>query len=104
MVQEEKYCEAFNRLNMLFLHLAYNMTYDQVCVNRYSAFTLSSSLDWISKTKYLIDEIIEGIGGEGFGISASNYGISISVSFGTGKISTQSTSKADGRPKKESML
>lgn len=87
---EKKYWEAFNRLNMLFLHLGSQITFDEVCARRYTACTVFSSLDWISKNKPLIDEIIQGIGGDGYGISTSNFGISISVSFGSGIIGIQS--------------
>lgn len=91
LAQERKYWEAFNRLNMLFIHLTTQITFDEVSARRYTAFVMSSSLDWLSKNKPLIDDIVNGIGGDGYGIATSNFGISISVSFGSGTIGTQST-------------
>lgn len=95
---EKKYWEAFNRLNMLFLHLGSEITFDEVYARRYTACTISSCLDWISKNKPLIDEIVQGIGGEGYGVSTSNFGVSISVSFGSAAISVPSAGGSLKRP------
>jgi hypothetical protein len=93
LAEEGNYWEAFNRLNMLFIHLTTQITHDEVYMHRYTAFVMSSSLEWVSRNKPIIDEIVEGIGGEGYGMSTSNFGISISVSFGSGTVGTQSTGR-----------
>ncbi|MFC1953915.1 hypothetical protein ACFLWR_07325 [Chloroflexota bacterium] len=94
LVSEQKYWEAFNRLNLMFLYFTSEFMVDDVYPRRYSAFVNSASIDWIAKNKQLIDDIVQGIGGEGYGISTSYYGVSISVSFGSGSISTQQSTKA----------
>lgn len=92
MVDEKKYWEAFNRLNLLFMHQSNDLEYDFNRGNR--PFQMSSMLDWISQNKSIIDEIVQGIGGDGYGISPSNSGVSMSVSFGSGNIGAPPSRKA----------
>ena len=90
MVDEKQYWEAFNRLNLLFMHQNHEL---EIISGGKRPFQVSSMLDWISQNKSLIDEIVQGIGGDGYGISPSNYGISMSVSFGTGNIGAPTLKK-----------
>ena len=51
---------------------------------RQTPFTMYALLEWVSNNKELIDTIIQGIGGEGYGISISTYGMNLLVSFSSG--------------------
>ncbi len=102
LVAEAKYWEAFKRLNLLFMHITNDLEHDFMRGNR--PFQVAALLNWIAENKFLIDEIVDGIGAEGYGISPAIYGVSMSVSFGTGVTEAHSTTQAVGRPKKVSML
>ena len=102
LVTKAEYWEAFKRLNLVFMHVASELEHDFMRRNR--PFQVATLLDWIAENKSLIDEIVDGIGAEGYGISPALYGVSMSVSFGTGVTEAQSTTQAVGRPKKASML
>jgi hypothetical protein len=99
---EANYWEAFKRLNLVFMHVTSELEHDFMRGNR--PFQVAALLDWIAENKSLIDKIVDGIGAEGYGISPTIYGVSLSVSFGTGVIEEQSITQAVGRAKKASML
>ena len=99
---EANYWEAFKRLNLVFMHVTSDLEHDFMRGNR--PFQVAALLDWIAENKSLIDEIVDGIGAESYGISPAIYGVSISVSFSVGVIEAQSTTQAVGRLKKVSML
>ena len=102
LVTEEEYWEAFKRLNLVFMHVTSDLEHDFMRGNR--PFQVAALLDWIAENKSLVDEIVDGIGAEGYEISPAIYGVSMSVSFNTGVIEAQSTTQAVGRPKKASQL
>ena len=93
LLQEEKYWDAFKRLNLMFLYQSSQL--ESEVRNNNNQRTMPSImyalLDWISNNKGLIDEIVQGIGGDGYGISTSTYGINISVSFSSGNASNISS-------------
>lgn len=90
LVQEEKYWEAFNRLNYLLLYCSHQLEPGESRDGtRNTPHTTYALLEWIAANKQLIDEIVQGIEGDGYGISTSLYGVSISVSFGSGGIGAQ---------------
>ena len=85
MVDEEKYWEAFNRLNLMLLFCSHELEPGELrdgTIN--TPQTMYALLEWVSNNKELIDTIIQGIGGEGYGISTSIYGMNLSVSFSSG--------------------
>lgn len=84
LVKENKYWEAFNRLNSLFLFYSDHFEIDGT--RRQRPIIIPALLDWIAKNKKLIDSIVQGIEGDGYGISSSTFGVSISVSFGSGGV------------------
>jgi len=85
LVQDKKYWEAFNRLNLLFLYCSQELEPgEDRDGTKNSQYIMYALLEWISNNKELIDTIIQGIGGEGYGISTSIYGMNLSVSFSSG--------------------
>lgn len=96
LVKEDKYWEAFNRLNSLFLYYSDHLEHEGTRGHR--PIMIPALIEWIAKNKNLIDDIVQGIGGDGYGISSSTLGVSISVSFGSGGVVAQApgrtTSKA----------
>ena len=86
LLQEEKYWDAFKRLNLMFLYQSSQLEAEvrNGGAPRTMPSTMYALLDWISENKSLIDNIVQGIGGDGYGISTSTYGMNISVSFSSG--------------------
>jgi len=85
MVDEGKHWEAFNRLNLLLLFCSHELEPGESRDGtQRTPFTMYALLEWVSNNKELIDTIIQSIGGEGYGISTSIYGMNLSVSFSSG--------------------
>lgn len=85
LVHEEKYWEAFKRLNLMFLYFSHQLEPGESRDGTHNTpHTMYALLEWISNNKELIDEIVQGIGGDGYGISTSIYGMNMSVSFSSG--------------------
>jgi len=85
-LQEKKYWDAFKRLNLMFLYQSSQLEAEvrNGGAPRNMPITMYALLDWVSDNKELIDEIVQGIDGDGYGISTSTYGINVSVSFPSG--------------------
>jgi len=85
MVDEGKHWEAFNRLNLLLLLCSHELENGEARDGtKNTPYIMKALLEWVSNSKELIDTIIQGIGGEGYGISTSIYGMNLSVSFSSG--------------------
>lgn len=85
LIEEEQYWEAFNRLNYIFLCCSQELENgDYRDGTRNTPYVMHALIEWTSSNKKLIDSIIRGIGGDGYGISTSIYGMNFSVSFSTG--------------------
>lgn len=85
LVHEEKYWEAFKRLNLMFLYFSHQLEPGGSGAGTHNTpHTMYALLEWISNNKELLDEIVQGIGGDGYGISTSIYGMNMSVSFSSG--------------------
>ena len=86
LLQEKKYWDAFKRLNLMFLYQSAQLEVEVSSggAPRNMPITMYALLDWIAGNKSLIDDIVQGIGGDGYRLSTSTYGINISVSFSSG--------------------
>ena len=101
-LQEKKYWDAFKRLNLMFLYQSAQLEAEvrHTTNQRTMPSTMYALLDWISENKSLIDDIVQGIGGDSYGLSTSTYGINISVSFSSGNNSNISNNIGIQSPKK----
>ena len=86
MVDEGNSWGAFTRLNILMLFCSHELEPGEARDGtRRTPFTMYALLEWVSNNKDFIDEIVQGIGGDGFGLSTSIYGMNLSVSFSSGQ-------------------
>ena len=90
LVDHEKHWEAFQRLNLLLLYCSDQIEPGEGGGHKaHRAPTLYALVEWwTADKKELIDEIVRGIGADGYGLSTSIYGMNLSVSFSTGASSS----------------
>jgi hypothetical protein len=75
---EGKYWEAYKRL---FACISFFNTVAHQYPNIRSGI-IRRLLDWIEKTKKAVDEIVKGVGGNGYTIGVSlPFGVSVAISF-----------------------
>jgi hypothetical protein len=78
LAQEKKYWDAYTRVVFCisFLNIAFQQDPSK------QPGIIRRLLDWIQKMKDIVDQIVKGIGGNGYSIGVSGpFGVSISISF-----------------------
>ena len=79
LISEGKCLEAFNELNLLLLYCSSQL--EHIKNSALTPFIMHALLEWVSNNKELIDDVVKGIGGEGYAIFTSLNGINLSVTF-----------------------